>query len=325
MIFPNDVEKTTNDARKIVGNEKTKLILVAIAAVNVVVALWATSFFGGFGVPAWIILSVQAVLMGMIFVYIYRIFIFGEEEKLQESEDKTTDSFSKYYKIRNTDASLSVRGRDIEYPAFEFDNGSYAMYIKFLYGANSTEKAKGNSIVLEKILNLLATAGLEASITVGSENFETSPEAKDLLHTVNSITNVDLASKMTGVVHNLLEVSKEFSNVDVLMIRIRTLKTYQRYELGSVITRIKQISGDHQTSFRSVSVVLKKPLLDFFRDFYELEAIDLALMKIRDSRLSSDAGRKLVELYMVSDEEGHAFVRKDLMEKEIKTARKLNL
>lgn len=325
MIFPQDVERAANDAKKIVGNEKSKLIFLAIVVINFFVGLWSIPFFGAMGIPAVYPVLAQLGLLIFIGVYVFRIFIYKEDEKLQESEDKTSDSFSKYYFLRNVDSSSVVKVGNKDIPVFEFDNGSNALYIRFLYGSNNDDRRVQNTKALTQIFNMFGRFGLEFSETISKEKFSESPEAKDYLNSVGQISDKELSGKMLEIVHNLISISEISSNVDVLTIRVRTLKTYQKYELAEVVMRIQTILAEHRTSFRSVSFLYKKPMLDFFRDFYGLEAIDLALMKVKDSKSALEAGRKFVEVYKLVDGNGREFTREEVLTKDIKIAKKINL
>lgn len=325
FVYPQDVERQSEDTRKVLGNEKAKIVVGLFFLVNVGISFFLIPVFTNMGIPAWVVLLLQFIVVMTILVFVFRIFIFKEDEKIREHEDRLTDSFSKYSFLRNITAGESLKLPDREVPIFEYDNGSYGAFLRLYFGSNDVNKSKSTKAALERIYGILGSHGLEFTVTVSKENFSESPEARHFLSGVSKIEDTLLQKRMLDITNNLFEISEASSNVDMITIRIKTRLSYQKYDMDNVLSKVTRVLREERTSFRAATFVSRKSLIDFFREFYGLEAIDLTLMRVRDPKLHKDLTNKYVQVYKLLDENGREFVSEQSVNKYVKTASKINL
>jgi hypothetical protein len=313
MLFPQDVNKIVSNASKLGGGEKVRLVIGGTIVANFLIAITVIPFFQSLGV-SWIYpLSIQIFLMVFIGIFIFRIFVFKEDEKILEYDQKMKDSFSKYYYLRNLDSLEPLKVRKISVPVFEFDNGSLMTVIRFRFGSNDDKKAKLNRNALTEVYRILGGNGLEFRQIVSKENFSETQEAKRYLEDLSRISDKKLAKTMLDIAQNLYNLSDLYSNVDVIYLEIRTKYSYQRHEFDEVLERVFEALQENSAGFKEVTPLDKKELLNFFRDFYGLEAIDLSLMRVREETSLEDIRTMLVEVYQLVDSEGRVFTNKDSM------------
>lgn len=126
---------------------------------------------------------------------------------------------------------------------------------------------------------------------------------------VSGIENKKLAKSMLNITKNLFDMSDLYSNIDVLYLMIRTKYGYQRYGLEDVLSKIITLLDNNITAFKSYEALDKKAMLDFLKNFYGLEAIDLSLMRVRDVS-PEEVSRGAVEVYQLVDRDGRVFHNK---------------
>lgn len=325
MIFPQDVEKYASQAKKIQGGEKVRLYIVGFLGINFFVGMVTIPFFSSLGVPAIVPILAQLLVTIIAFVYVYKIFIFKEEEKLQEFEDGMVDSFSNYYYLRNIDTGDLIKAKKADVQLFELDNGASIFYLKFLFGETDPMRAKNTREIFRKIYKILGSYRMEFSQTISSEEFEDSQEAKKLIAEMSSIEDPRLSKTMLEILDGLLKISENMSNVDCVTIRVKTRVGSQRYDIEALVNELMDAIYANRNSFRSVKIMVKQEVLDFFKSFYGLEAIDLAFMKIRDSKIGDGAFRKFVEVYALVNKNGSVKIKGRLENEGIKVAKKLKL
>lgn len=311
MLFPQDVHKISSQASKLGGGEKARLVIGGIVVANFLIAVTILPFFTSMGIHWLYPIGIQFLLTFFIGVFVFRIFIFKEDEKLIEYDEKLKDSFSKYYYLRNLDSTEPMEVGDVTVPVFEFDNGSLMTVIRFRFGANDADKSRSNRNVFTEIYNILGSNGLEFRQIISKEDFSSTPEAKRYLQDISGISDKKLAKSMMDIAHELYNMSDTYSNIDVIDLMIRTTYNYQKYELDRVLSKIFGTINESPAGFKIVSPLDKKELLDFFRKFYGLEAIDLSLMRVREETSLEDIKRTMVEVYQIVDSEGRVYTNKE--------------
>jgi hypothetical protein len=221
------------------------------------------------------------------------------------------------------DAGETVDGGGVDYPVYEYDNGSMKLVLRFLYGSNSARQEANTYLVLSRILNLLGSHGFEVRVTTSKENFSESVEAREHVAALNRSTDKVLAKTMMDITQAVFDESARTSNVDVLYVTARTKFNYQKLVLGDVVRDIFILLKENRTGFRSVEALYKKYVLEHYKDFYGLEAIDLSLMKVRDIVESEEGIAKLVEVYQLIDSEGRTYTKSDILDSRIRIARRI--
>jgi hypothetical protein len=321
LIFPLDVQKSAAQASKLVGREKTKLIVFGTIFVNVAVALLTVPFFSSVGISAWFPITIQLLIMATLGWFIFRFFVFKESEKLRERKGYSSDSFSKFFFFRNLDSGENLDVPKFDVPVYEYDNGSAVFVLRLRFGSNDTPKSINTRNALTEIFRILAKENLEFRQIVTPEDFSQSPEARAYMAKVSAIPNKKLAKRMLDITQAALEHSAAMSNTDMIHILVRTKSNYQKYELDSIVRKVLGCLFTNRTAFRSVDFLNKKALVDFLRDFYGLEGIDLALMRIKSREEMDSDYKNIVEIHQLIASNGKALTNKEAIEKAIVSVR----
>jgi len=299
MIYPIDVEKQASEASRLVGVEKTKLIALLILIVNGLIMLFTVPFFTSIGVPGWIPVLVQLTLMTAIGVFLLRVFVIKEDEKLQEYKGSLVDSFAKYYSLRNLDSADRHNIRNTPIRVYEYSNGSAMFVLALKFGSNDTHKARNTRQVIKDIFNHLGKANLIAKEYIMTEDFSRSVEYRTHIEKLSRTKNLKLAKAVMEINQAALDTCAAESNTDVRYIIVQTKSSYQKYDLPFAIEAIIRLLDEKVTSFRSVEFLDKTDFVEFMRVHYGLGAVDLSLMKASMPEEDLSEFNNLVSVYQL--------------------------
>lgn len=281
MIFPLDVQKRAEDANRMVGENKKQLIVTIFVLAN---------FFGFFalrivmqsiGLPTKYGIWIQIALMIVIGIFVFRFAIFHEDEKKQEYKSKDSDSFARFMDLRKDSVREYEQG-NIKLHAFEFINGNVTCTLELKFGGNDPIKAANTRKCYKDILHAIAMAGFEHRITIMSENFGDSVEFKKYIQRLNGIKDVNLRYSNMAVAEEALKQANDEGNVEVVYLSVSSRQSYKIEELNILLRDIIGIIGSSSSAFRSVYSLNAIELMEFYRYFYGIEAIDLSMMKAID-------------------------------------------
>lgn len=315
MIFPVDVHRNIVNTKKLVGRDRTAVIIQLFLFANVCLFFLLRFIFRqvlqisiAF---AWISQIIICIFAG---IFIFRIFIFKEDEKIRESESSESDSFSKYLNIRKDSWYSHNVGRHT-INLYEYTNGTSAGTICFKFGSNDNAKAANTARVLNQLYKLVADYGYELRTVMLPEKFENSREFKKYVADVNAVQDKVLGKTLREIADSSIQYSRERANVDALYITIRSNSTYQRGELESLFCAFYKILDENVTCFRDVSLLDMSELMEFYRDFSTVEAIDLTMTKALDmiDTLESDYA-KVIGVYCYFSEEGRKFKNEKILQ-----------
>lgn len=321
MKFPLNVQKSAARAGKVTGGDKVKLSLLLGIALFAGINLFTIPFFSSMGIPWYIPFSIIGILYGMIFVLVFRFAVFKENDKLAEYEGFSSDSFAKYYGIRNIDSGETLENK---VPIFEFGNGTHVVGLVLRYGSNDDSKAVQTRMALEEIYNIIGKQNLDFSYICSTEDFSKSKEYAEYMRKSRKIKDMKLAKPVIDMAQMAVNIAEESSNVETSTILIRTRSNYQKYELESVLKSIMKVLTDLRTCFRSVEFLSKNSYLELIEDFYELEAIDLSLMRLRGSEELDKDYQSLIQVYQLTAKTGKKLINSEVLEKAVSTPRKIN-
>lgn len=284
MIFPQDVHKIIKNKSRIAGDNKVQLIIVLFVLGNVI-GLFILSFLMSLispTTPLSVTLTIHLVLVVIVGVFVFRFAIFDENAKKKEYQGQQSDSFTRYMYIRKD----NITTIDDNVSVFEYSDGSAVFAIELRFGSNDDIKASGTYDFYIKFLKLVALYGFESRVIVKSENFMTSSEFKRHQEVVNNVEDADMRKTMIAMDSVIMNMSRALSNVDVVYFLVRSIYSYQKSDLEMLLRNFTKLVSDSYTAFRSISFLKFDDLLELYRDFYGIEAIDLAMMKAIS--LSSD-------------------------------------
>ena len=305
MIYPIDVHSNVVNTRKLVGRDRTAVILQLFLFANIGLFFLLRFIFGQLlqmdMAFAWIAQIAICVICG---VFIFRVFIFKEDEKIREYESSDSDSFSKYLNIRkDSEYHKVIAGRDVH--LYEFTNGCTSCVICCKFGSNDNTKANSTAQLLNTLVGLVHSYNYEIRFAALPEKFENSKEFRAYVNSVNEVEDIRLGKALRQIADCSLNVSKAKSNVDAIYIIIKTDSAYKRGELENVITAFFKQLDETITCFRSVSLLDMDELLEFFRDFSTVEALDISMTKALDMIDMLDTNyAKAVGIYSFGSDEG---------------------
>lgn len=308
MVFPHDVYKRMVNQKRLVGQNKVQLIIILFIVGNVISFFLLNTFVAGYFKNGFgVCILLQLAIMAVTGVLIFRFIIFDENAKKQEYQGYENDSFAKYMNLRKDFMhSYSLAGKDVY--AFEYVNGSATCTLELKFGNNSDELASGTRFVYEEILRAIGNYGFESREIIMSEDFKNSVEFKEHVALINSMRDKSLASTIMRINDGIMRECEKNSCVDVVYLMIRTTTNYQKDDLGALIKQIYSLLLSNQHAFRSVTFLNLESLLELYRKFYGVAAIDLSMMKTIE--LAKELGEEfnhVVELYSLHTISGKTF------------------
>ena len=308
MIFPNDVHKRTVNARKLLAQDKNSIMIQLFFIANIICFFVLRFFFKSFlGLgTGWAIIA-QLVLFTVLGIMIFRLVIFKEDEKLQEYQDRESDSFARFLHIRKDNIRQTNIAND-NVCVFEYTNGCIMAPLCFKFGSNSDKIANITRHVLEEMFGLICSSNFEFRTITAPEIFNNSQEYKAHLRQINSIKNKKLSLHLRNISQQAIKNTKEYSNTDVLYVFIISKIPGELEQLESLLSQIIRLIRENNTCFRSMEFLDINKLLEFFREFYKIEAIDIAMMKaIELSTVITQDYSNLIKLFSLTSTDGRTY------------------
>lgn len=286
-FYPNDVDKITQKAGTVSDNEKVTTFLALFFMANVGLFMILPRIVTKMGGNVIIAFIVQLLLNLVFGTTIFRFFIFKENDRIKEYKSYNQDAFSKYFKIgKEPVMQIDVEGYG-PVDVFGFtDNGMYLVALHLRYGSNNNVKDKKTKEALQEMFKVLCRANLGYTIVYSDEVFRESVEFKNYMRKINKGVYKD---NMLRIFNYALETSGR-SSVTATTILISTLRKHQIYELNTTLANLLNLANSNFNAFRSAEFLTFNQFIEFARDYYGLEVIDLSMIKSLD-------GAK----YMISD------------------------
>lgn len=323
MIFPLDVNRVVVDSKKVAGQNKVQAIMIAFILGGIALFFgtdYVLATFLGAGLAVTII--IDAFILLVIAVIVFRFSIFDEETKKKEYEGGESDSFAKYMWLRK-DIHTDTKLGSSEVSVYEYVNGSAVCVMELRFGSNDDNKASYTEKLYEQLVHIAVENGLEFRFAIGPEDFRNSTEFKQHVESINEIENKDDARTVMMIDNAIIDESCATCNVDVVYFMMRTLTNYQRADLEIALRQIFALISNNLSAFRSISFLNPDQLMEFFRWFYNIAAIDLSMMKtIEMSEGTLDEFENIVSLLRVTAVSGKVYETNNevlvLKEKQVK-------
>lgn len=312
MIFPQNVHKRAVDSKKLLVQDKTAIMLQLVLILNVICFfLFRFIFIKFLGLNTGWALIAQLVLFIFIFIFIFRIAIFKEDEKMQELKDRNSDSFARYMFIRDN-AMQEIIQSENKSVIFEYTNGCVMTTFRFKFGSNDDSKAFSTRKVLDAIYGVIGSYNFIYRLDVLSENFAESTEYQRHLKQINSVNSKVLSYLLRTISKIAIDSARTRSNSDVIYLTLRSKIPGDVSTLENLIQEILKIIKENTTSFRDIKLLNIDDLLEFYREYYNIKAIDLAMMKAIDlsSELENDYSN-ILSLYSLKAVEGKNYTIAD--------------
>ena len=271
MIFPIDVHKRALNSRKLAASDRNTVIMQVFVVANIAcffILKYVFTTLLGMG-TIWAVIA-QIVLFISIGIALFRFVIFNEDEKLQEMRNADSDSFAKYIQVRKEgETEIEVNNQKVN--IFEYVNGQVFFTMLFRYGSNDDAKANNTKKIFQKIFNAVGNYNFVFRTAIGTENFANSLEFKRHIQKRNKIQDKNLALYLKRATNEALKMTEEECNTEVKLLNL-------------------------------------EELLEFYRWFYRIEAIDAAMMKALDlSNELEETYSNIVSVYRYHSKDGSTF------------------
>ena len=275
-FYPNDVDRITQKAGTVSDSEKLTTFIALFIMCNVGLGMILPQFVVKMGGNVFLAILIQLLLNAVFGTTIFRFFVFKENDRVKEYKSYGQDSFSRYFKIgKEPVMEINVEGYGTV-DVFGFtDTGMYMVALHLRYGSNNSEKDKKTKEALQDIFKVLCRANLAYTVVYSDEDFLESLEFKNYIKKINKGVYKD---NMLRIFNYAMEVSGR-SNVTATTILISTLRKHQIYELGVTLSNILTIANSNFNAFRSAEYLNFNQFVEFARDYYGLEVIDLSMVK----------------------------------------------
>ena len=125
---------------------------------------------------------------------------------------------------------------------------------------------------------------------------------------LNAIEDVNMRRTLLLMADTIFDLSYELSNVDSVYFLVRSVYNYQKSDLELLLRGFTKLLKNSLTAFRSVKFLEFDDLLELYRDFYGIAAIDLAMMKAVS--LASDITEdfsNVIRILNLTGDTGHVY------------------
>lgn len=283
LIFPLDVNKRVVNKSKLVGENKVQfyvtIFIVFAFALFLALNFIFTKMLGLSFI--WVIVC-ELVICLFVFGFLIHYVIFDAPSKELAYEGFESDSFTRYLALRKDFNSQVTLGMNKAY-FFEYMDGSNVCTIAFRFGDNDKYHSEQTRLFWESVIHEISNYSFESRVIVDSEDYEQTAEFKQHMRYLNGHDNNTLRKINILISKQLVEYAKSLSNVDIVYLTIRTKSAYQKDDFIALLKVIVQLYSRFNTAIRGMTFLDFDSLIDFYMNFYGMEAIDLSLMKAMDT------------------------------------------
>ena len=318
IVYPVDVYNPATDKSKETRSEGFRsgislLILGCIALFAFLNSIIKTTF----GVSSFWAFLIVAIVVGVIATYIFRFFIFKEEEKSQEFKNEDNENLGRYFDLLNaTEGTIDIGYSNV--PFYKFMNGQIAVCLKLRHGSTDALRRSVSRDVIHDIIDVLGKNNLSFKQLIMGENFEDSEEYKKYVAKLNDIQNKDFQKNMMLIAQHMFAISRSRSLVDCEYLVIYGKNSYQKYAMASALQEIVSILKTTSTVYRSYEFLDYLQYIEVCREYYGIDVIDLSSIKANSSNMSIlNQYYKAVHTLQIETTDGAKIVYKDNIKKAI--------
>lgn len=308
-IYPLDVYERVANKQKLVGADKNTFIISLFLMVNFFLfIILHRVLVVTMGLPMFVCILAQLIIFIFFGIIIFRYVIFDEEAKMREYSDKNSDSFARFMHLRKDSTHEIQVSRNAYVHAFEYDNGQAMCTIRFKFGSNENFKALETKQCLQEVFKVLTDNNFVFRTVSDAENFKRSKEFDNYIANVNHTKYSTLKPHILAMSDEILRVSLQECNVDQLYLSFQTASSYQLDDLEAVIKHLLKIFRSHVTCFRQITFLDLNQTMEFYRDFYNVEAIDLAMMRAIELSEGIDSNfSEIVKVISLKADDGKSY------------------
>ncbi len=317
LIFPVNVQESVAASGSLKRSERNGIIISFWIFGCAILAWLLASFLRGV-VPryyVWITIAVEVVLQLTVGVIILRII--SDEGTMAAELSKQDNSFAKYFAIYHE----VLAGEDTPYPfdMIEFSDGSYGVYIQFLLGYNTDRASTGTYEVNKAIQRAINKSGMDHRVVFCNERFGNSDAADKMRAVVSKISDPKLFKAYRDIVQGLLKTANEESNVVCTTYILYAKTQIQKEELVPLVNNIMTTVSGADTAYREVSVLSYEDIVEFYRNYYKLDLIDMGLIRVHQvQRKGVQCALRVLKVYgdsgKVYTTEDYAALQRSILE-----------
>lgn len=305
MVFPHNVYCSVSGNGGMSESDKNKFYGQMIAFFGVILFLggcWVCYKY--LRISVWFAFLGGLAIILCIGVSFFRFVVFDEQAKIYEYKSQSSDNFAKYVQIRK-DATFTLDVNGYKVSIFEFINGNNFCVIQLRYGSNDKVKSRNTQYLMEQYFHTIAAHNLEFRTIEATENFANSVEIDRYSKRLNKIQDKTLAIYLMKVLRLINTTVESMNNTSTLYLVIQTQRNYQLPQLESCIRSMIADTQSSRNALRTVEFLNWAKLMEFYREFYSLEAIDLSTMRVMALAGEEDtpAFANVVGLYQFTTED----------------------
>lgn len=307
FIYPEDIDVKLQNIGKTSTEDKMKLFFFVLGLANAIGVFTIPPLLRGIGINMFFSILIQIIVNGFIFLTIGRFLVFDEKAKLKEYNSYSDDSLGRYYKIREENTKEVTLNNGDTVKLLGYDDGSYLCALRIRYGSNGNDKIDYTFSAFKEMFLLLGKNKIECKDLTSKENFRETEECEKYLKKLNNIEDNRLSAHMMQIMDTALTIAEQESNVAVTHILMR-FKDYQSYDAGNILSRLLDIADNKRNGFRSVKFVDFREVINLVREYYGLEVVDLAMLKIAEPTAEELQDiLRIIQVGYVSTSDGKVF------------------
>ena len=305
VIYPIKVYDAGVDKSKETKEQGTKSALTLLVIGCVFAFFFINSVLSStFGISSFWSFLIVFSIVGTIGVYVFRFFIFKEEDKLIEFENEDNANLGKFFELlTGNEGKLNLS--TVSVPFYKYVDGSFAVCIKLRHGSSDKIKRYNTQYVMQDIANILGRYKLSFKQFIKEENFSESIEYQTYINKINRIENEIFRSHIREMSSYMFDLSSKISLVDCTYIIIKARNAYQKYQLGLAVQEIKTVLDKTSTVYRGYDFLSFEQYIELCREYFGVEVVDLSTIRaITPTKDVLSNYRKLVNVVEVELTDG---------------------
>lgn len=317
MIFPLNIHQSLNASAGLQSNEKIG-IAIGVWVIFCAFLTWILMSFIRNIIPTHYILVTICIIVILnltIGVYLLR-FLLDERSVLKEYEAKDGDSFASYFRIYR-DTQMSI---DSKYGIIEYDDGTQAAILRMRLGYNTNSKSNNTWMFNRDAFRIINDAGMPHREITVTEVFRQSDSSEFMRKQTNAISDPILKDAQKRIFKGIFDIAEKESNVPVMYVMIFATTQIMRDELYSVIKRLEKHYNAEQTCYRDIKFLNNDEILEFLRNYYKLEVMDMSLLrtKVTLNDIGKSVSCEVLRIYGTSGKNYNTDAMNDLIPSIIK-------
>lgn len=295
LVFPINVHESMAASTGLKKGEKNR-IMFSFWIVGSLLLAW---FLGGWLrniLPNYyliIVIGIELILQSTVGVILLRMLL--DEKMLVSEADNQDNSFARYFGIYH-----EILSSESNYPfdLIEFTDGSYGVFIQFRLGHNTNHLSASTYDVNKGIQKLINKSGMPHKIVFSNEDFGNSHAANSMREVVKGIQDPRLFKVYRDIVHGVLNIANEESNLLCMTYIIYAKTRIHKEELTRLVTQILDTVKSSTTAYREVHILSYPEIVEFYRRQYKLDVIDMGMIRVRAvKRKNLVCALKLLRVY----------------------------